>query len=104
MSRSLSGNPPHSTIDNRGTDLLDEPETARAGQCSSGGVLLLAGVPASGMTRGTVLGTALTLVGLVGYVTGVAVDYPGREFSVTAVMTGIVLVAIARRPTEGTDR
>jgi hypothetical protein len=65
---------------------------------------LLAAVPAAYMTRGTVLGTALTFGGLVGYVTGVFVDYPGRAFSLTAVMVGVVLVAIARRPTEGTVR
>lgn len=56
------------------------------------------------MTRGTALGAALTLVGLVGYVAGVVVDYPGRAFSLTAVMVGVVLVAIARRSSERADR
>lgn len=49
------------------------------------------------MTRGTVLGVALTLVGLAGYVVGLFIPYRGRAFTLTAVMVGIVLVAIARR-------
>jgi len=56
------------------------------------------------MTRGTVVGAALILVGLGGYVTGVYVAYPGRAFSLTAVMVGIVLVAIGRRAAGGTER
>lgn len=56
------------------------------------------------MTRGTVLGAGLMVVGLAGYVTGVVVDYPGRAFSLTAVMVGIVLIAITRRTAEGPNR
>lgn len=56
------------------------------------------------MTRGIVLGVALTLTGLAGYVAGVFVDYPGRALSLTAVMVGVAAVAIARRPTGGTGR
>ncbi|USZ68491.1 hypothetical protein NGM10_01825 [Halorussus salilacus] len=39
-------------------------------------------------------GTALTAVGLLGYVVGVAAAYPGRAFSVTAVLVGVTLFAI----------
>jgi len=49
------------------------------------------------MSRRTVSGAGLLLVGLVGYVAGVYVAYPGRAFAVTAVMTGIVLYATARQ-------
>ena len=46
------------------------------------------------MNRALAAGVALTLVGLVGYVVGIAVAYPGRAFSVTGVMVGITLLAI----------
>jgi hypothetical protein len=46
------------------------------------------------------VGLALTVLGLAGYVTGLAVQYPGRSFSVTAVMIGITLAAIARQSRE----
>lgn len=39
-------------------------------------------------------GGLVTLLGLVGYGVGAAVAYPGRAFSVTAVMLGVTLVAI----------
>lgn len=39
-------------------------------------------------------GTGLTAVGLLGYVVGVAAAYPGRAFSVTAVLVGVTLFAI----------
>jgi len=41
-------------------------------------------------------GIAVTVLGLVGYAAGVWVPYPGRSFSVTAVMVGLTLVAIGR--------
>lgn len=47
------------------------------------------------MNRTTALGIALLGIGLVGYVTGVYVPYPGRGFSITAVMVGLTLAAIA---------
>lgn len=48
------------------------------------------------MNRHTGTGFALLGVGLAGYVAGVAVAYPGRAFSLTAVMVGLTLVAIGR--------
>jgi hypothetical protein len=41
-------------------------------------------------------GVSLTLIGLAGYVLGTTTAYAGRAFSVTAVMIGITLVAIAK--------
>ncbi|MFT4946023.1 MAG: hypothetical protein ACI8TL_000253 [Natronomonas sp.] len=46
-----------------------------------------------------VLGIALAVVGLAGYVGGVAVAYPGRAFSITLLMFGIALAAISSSPT-----
>lgn len=43
-----------------------------------------------------VAGAALSVAGLGGYVLGVTVAYPGRSFSVTALMAGITLVAVGR--------
>lgn len=40
------------------------------------------------------LGLGLTAGGLVGYAVGVSISYPGRAFSVTALMIGIALVAV----------
>ncbi|WP_435102844.1 hypothetical protein [Halarchaeum sp. P4] len=51
------------------------------------------------MDRYTVAGSALLAVGFLGYAAGVLVDYPGRAFSVTAVMLGISLVAIPQPAT-----
>lgn len=48
------------------------------------------------MNRVLGTGAALTAVGVVGYVAGVLVPYPGRSFSVTAVMVGVTLLAIGR--------
>lgn len=41
-------------------------------------------------------GIVLTAMGGIGYAVGIATAYPGRAFSVTAVMIGITLVAIGR--------
>jgi hypothetical protein len=41
-----------------------------------------------------VAGVAATVVGVAGYVAGVATPYPGRAFSVTAVIVGITLLSI----------
>lgn len=46
------------------------------------------------MNPTSALGTVLLSVGLAGYGAGIAVDYPGRAFSITAVIVGIALVAI----------
>lgn len=53
--------------------------------------------------RATTIGMAglvLTVVGLVGYGAGILTSYPGRAFSVVAVMVGITLLSIgnAMRP------
>jgi len=48
------------------------------------------------MERRTLAGVGLLAAGLVGYVVGVGVAYPGRAFSITAVMAGAALVAIGR--------
>lgn len=40
------------------------------------------------------LGLGLTAAGIVGYTVGVSAPYPGRAFSVTAVMIGITLTAV----------
>lgn len=44
----------------------------------------------------TAAGAALLVAGLVGYVVGLGVAYPGRAFSVTGFMAGLTLVAIGR--------
>lgn len=49
------------------------------------------------MSRGTALGVGLCVAGLLGYAAGVVVEYPGRAFSLTALMAGIALVTIAHR-------
>jgi len=41
------------------------------------------------------VGVLLVVLGVVGYVDGVRVAYPGRAFSVTAVMVGVTLIAIS---------
>lgn len=46
------------------------------------------------MNRLFVAGTTLTVAGAAGYAAGIATPYPGRAFSVTAIMIGIALIAI----------
>ena len=47
-------------------------------------------------------GLVLTLAGIGGYLAGVAIPYPGRAFSVTALTVGLTLFAIGRAdPVEG---
>ncbi|WP_226023389.1 hypothetical protein [Halomicrobium salinisoli] len=41
-------------------------------------------------------GVALALAGLGGYVAGVHVSYPGRAFSLTALMAGVTLALVGR--------
>lgn len=53
------------------------------------------------MNRNTIVGIGLCIVGLAGYVAGVYFAYPGRAFSVTAVMVGLTVVAIAQQSTDG---
>lgn len=66
-------------------------DTARG--VGRGGFLPVGGVGV-GMNRIRVVGLALSAGGLVGYVLGVLAPYPGRGFTLTAVMVGITLVAI----------
>ncbi|WP_168192951.1 hypothetical protein [Halostella pelagica] len=48
------------------------------------------------MNRNLAVGTALTVGGVVGYVAGIATQYPGRAFSVAAVMVGLTLLVVGR--------
>jgi|AntRauTorcE11898_2_1112593.scaffolds.fasta_scaffold17370_2 hypothetical protein len=54
------------------------------------------------MHRVAALGAALLVAGLVGYTVGIETAYPGRSFSVTAVMVGIGLLAVGRSAPEVT--
>jgi len=49
----------------------------------------------------SVLGLGLAVGGAVGYLAGTAVAYPGRAFSLTAVMAGVTLLAVGR--SDGTE-
>jgi hypothetical protein len=40
------------------------------------------------------LGPLLVVVGLAGYVAGIAVPYPGRAFALTVLMVGTTLLAV----------
>lgn len=42
------------------------------------------------------VGMALTGAGIVGYLVGVAAPYPGRSFSLTAMMVGVTVMAVGR--------
>lgn len=53
------------------------------------------------MNRVRLAGFGVATLGVVGYVVGTAVAYAGRAFSLTAVMVGITLVAIARSSATG---
>jgi hypothetical protein len=46
------------------------------------------------MDRTFGIGVAATALGVAGYVAGVFVAYPGRAFSLTAVMLGITCLAV----------
>jgi hypothetical protein len=48
------------------------------------------------MNRTLAVGAALLGVGLAGYTFGLVRPFPGRAFSITAVMVGLLLVAIGR--------
>lgn len=47
------------------------------------------------MNGGLLAGVGLTVAGLAGYAAGIAMAYPGRAFSLTAIMTGITLVLVS---------
>lgn len=55
------------------------------------------------MDRSTPAGIGLFTVGLLGYLAGIYVTYPGRAFSITAIIVGIALVAIARQSDSRND-
>jgi hypothetical protein len=46
------------------------------------------------MDRTFLTGVVLSVGGLCGYVAGTVVAYPGRAFSITAIMVGVTLGAI----------
>jgi hypothetical protein len=48
------------------------------------------------MTAVARAGAALTIAGVLGYAAGVVAPYPGRSFSLTAVMLGATLYAVGR--------
>lgn len=52
------------------------------------------------MNRLVAFGAALVALGVLGYGIGIVVDFPGRAFSVTAIMIGITLIAIRRADSE----
>lgn len=49
------------------------------------------------MDRTFLVGAGLAGLGIGGYVAGTVVAYPGRAFSLTAVMVGITLSAVGDR-------
>lgn len=53
------------------------------------------------MDRLYLVGAAALVAGGAGYAVGVLTPYPGRSFSVTALMVGIALVVVARTHREG---
>jgi len=55
---------------------------------------LVIAVGVTAMDRTFIVGAGLTVVGVLGYVVGALADYPGRAFSLTAIMVGITLAAI----------
>jgi len=51
------------------------------------------------MNTRTGFGVALTVGGVVGYLAGAVAAYPGRAFTLTAVMVGVTLLAVGRSDT-----
>ena len=52
------------------------------------------------MDRLVLAGGLMGVLGVVGYVAGIYAPYPGRSFSVTALMVGITLLAIGSADAE----
>ena len=52
------------------------------------------------MDVGLAAGLALTALGVAGYVAGVFVAYPGRSFSLTLLMAGVAIAAVAHTDAE----
>lgn len=46
-------------------------------------------------------GPLLVVVGVAGYLTGIASPYPGRSFALTALMVGITLLVVRPPTAEG---
>lgn len=55
------------------------------------------------MNTQQVAGIGFVVAGLAAYGAGVYVAYPGRAFSITAIMVGIAVAAISRRPATEED-
>jgi len=52
------------------------------------------------MHRVAAIGTLTLVLGLLGYAVGAQTAYPGRAFSVTAIMAGIGLLGLGRSDSE----
>lgn len=52
------------------------------------------------MNAAAISGALLAVGGLVGYVLGLVAPYPGRAFSLTALMVGLAVVAVSRASKE----
>ncbi len=48
------------------------------------------------MVQNFTAGLVLTVIGLVGYVAGIQFQYPGRAFSITAMILGITLLSMPK--------
>ncbi|WP_435358105.1 hypothetical protein [Haloarchaeobius sp. DFWS5] len=55
------------------------------------------------MNRTFAAGVALTGLGLVGYLVGLATQYTGRAFSLTGIMVGLTLMALGSGAYAGGD-
>jgi hypothetical protein len=52
------------------------------------------------MDRRFAAGLTLTALGVAGYLLGLRVAYPGRAFSISAVMVGVTLLVVGRNGRE----
>jgi hypothetical protein len=55
----------------------------------------VSGRDTTGMEWLRAAGAAATVAGVAGYVAGVYVAYPGRAFSITAVVVGVTLLSVS---------
>lgn len=62
--------------------------------------LFPAAADCAAMNGGLIAGAGLTVAGLAGYAAGITVAFPGRAFSLPAIMTGITLVLVSRATEE----
>jgi hypothetical protein len=63
---------------------------------ATGAYRFLPGRRVVGMHTAAIAGALLTAVGLGGYAVGVLVPYPGRAFTLTALMLGLTLLTVGR--------